>query len=121
MVTSSVQADDPYDRSRRASSEEDEISHLTAADLASILKWSKDISSDINLLLALQRLTEIATESSGSQLTCVVIAREVGDYTVATSMVPPEPCQVHEYGEYLLSNTPFSPCLIIGIQFLFVR
>jgi hypothetical protein len=49
----------------------------TASDLASILKWSKDISSDINLssgtlyvnyaqyfshcFLALQRLTEIAT------------------------------------------------------------
>jgi hypothetical protein len=70
---------------------------LSAADLASILKWSKDISSDINLSSALQRLTEIATETSGSQNTCVVIAREAGDYTVATSMIFPEPCQVHEY------------------------
>ena len=26
----------------------------------------------------------------------VVIAREAGDYIVATSMTPPEPCQVHE-------------------------
>ncbi|KAG5646067.1 hypothetical protein DXG03_004490 [Asterophora parasitica] len=26
----------------------------------------------------------------------VVIAREAGDYTVATSMVPPEPCQVYD-------------------------
>jgi hypothetical protein len=26
----------------------------------------------------------------------VVIAREAGDYTVATSMTPPELCQVHE-------------------------
>lgn len=58
---------------------EDQESTLSASDLASILKWSKDISSDINLtsgewghfdgryrlLLklpsALQRLTEIAT------------------------------------------------------------
>lgn len=90
------------------------MSSLTAADLASILKWSKEISSDINLPLALQRLTEIATgrqtisfmilyhsilpiETSGSQTTCVVIAREAGDYTLATSMHPPGPCQVHEF------------------------
>lgn len=94
-------------------SEDDEISNLTAADLGAILKWSKEISSDINLSMALQRLTEIATgrlfydsplrciqsrsaETSGSQHTCVVIAREAGDYTVATSMVPPEACQVYE-------------------------
>ncbi|TFY70056.1 hypothetical protein EVJ58_g22 [Rhodofomes roseus] len=76
--------------------EEDDLSSMNASDLASILKWSKDISSDINLPMALQRLTEIATENSGSQYTCVVIAREAGDYTVATSMTPPEPCQVHE-------------------------
>ncbi|KAF8665081.1 hypothetical protein AX16_000549 [Volvariella volvacea WC 439] len=74
----------------------DEESSLSATDLASILKWSKDISSDINLSSALQRLTEIATETSGSQNTCVVIAREAGDYTVATSMIPPNLCQVHE-------------------------
>lgn len=76
--------------------QDDQESTLSAADLASILKWSKDISSDINLSSALQRLTEIAAETSGSQKTCVVIAREAGDYTVATSMIPPEPCQVHE-------------------------
>ncbi|KAF6766466.1 dual-domain HisK/Mak2 protein kinase [Ephemerocybe angulata] len=76
--------------------EGEQESVLTASDLASILKWSKDISSDINLSSALQRLTEIATETSGSHNTCVVIAREAGDYTVATSMVPPELCQVHE-------------------------
>lgn len=75
---------------------EDQESTLSASDLASILKWSKDISSDINLTSALQRLTEIATETSGSQNTCVVIAREAGDYTVATSMTPPGFCQVHE-------------------------
>ncbi|KAJ2919335.1 hypothetical protein MD484_g1075, partial [Candolleomyces efflorescens] len=40
---------------------EGQDSMLTASDLASILKWSKDISSDINLSSALQRLTEIAT------------------------------------------------------------
>ncbi|GJE87861.1 histidine kinase [Phanerochaete sordida] len=76
--------------------DEDVINKLTAADLASILKWSREISRDINLSLALQRLTEIVTENSGSQSTCVVIAREAGDYTVATSMIPPESCQVHE-------------------------
>lgn len=41
--------------------EDDEISKLTATDLGAILKWSKEISSDINLSMALQRLTEIAT------------------------------------------------------------
>lgn len=65
-----------YDQNK-ASNQGDQESTLSAADLASILKWSKDISSDINLssgaqdylecdcLLkfhpALQRLTEIAT------------------------------------------------------------
>ncbi|KAJ7655307.1 dual-domain HisK/Mak2 protein kinase [Mycena polygramma] len=69
---------------------------LSADDLWAILKSSQDISSDINLSSALQRLTEISTEISGSQNTCVVIAREAGDYTLATSMIPPESCQVYE-------------------------
>ncbi|KAF9258589.1 dual-domain HisK/Mak2 protein kinase [Marasmius fiardii PR-910] len=78
---------------------------LRASHLNAILKWSKDISSDINLSSALQRLTEIATETSGSQNTCVVIAREAGDYTVATSMVYPEQCQVFENPKLLRSIT----------------
>ena len=106
-----------FERTSLDASEEEQISSLTAADLASILKWSKEISGDINLSMALQRLTEIATglltsisrrcrfithvffhsvEISVSQNTCVVIARDAGDYTVATSMNPPEPCKVHE-------------------------
>jgi hypothetical protein len=62
--------------------QDDQESTLSAADLASILKWSKDISSDINLSsglsvylsvvahltgglgVALQRLTEIAAGNS---------------------------------------------------------
>ncbi|KAL0950689.1 hypothetical protein HGRIS_007467 [Hohenbuehelia grisea] len=84
-----------YGPQRLDSSDDEELS-LSASDLASILKWSKDISSDINLSSALQRLTEIATETSGAQNTCVVIAREAGDYTIATSMMAPGPCQVHE-------------------------
>ncbi|KAJ7293811.1 dual-domain HisK/Mak2 protein kinase [Mycena rebaudengoi] len=71
-------------------------SKLNADDLWAILKSSQDISSDINLSSALQRLTEVSTDISGSQNTCVVIAREAGDYTLATSMTPPEPCQVYE-------------------------
>ncbi|KAI1786301.1 histidine kinase [Ganoderma leucocontextum] len=86
----------PFERTSLDASEEEQISTLTAADLASILKWSKEISGDINLSMALQRLTEIATEIAVSQSTCVVIAREAGDYTVATSMNPPEACKVHE-------------------------
>ncbi|KAJ6569666.1 dual-domain HisK/Mak2 protein kinase [Mycena capillaripes] len=61
-------------------------SKLSADDLWAILKSSQDISSDINL----------SSEISGSQNTCVVIAREAGDYTLATSMIPPESCQVFE-------------------------
>ncbi|OSX67898.1 hypothetical protein POSPLADRAFT_1043081 [Postia placenta MAD-698-R-SB12] len=112
MTSSSPRSPGVYER-KAEQTEEDEISSLTAPDLASILKWSKEISSDINLPMALQRLTEIATgrpeyldvkvnmltlhsENSGSQYTCVVIAREAGDYTVATSKAPPEACQMHE-------------------------
>ena len=51
----------PFERTSLDASEEEQISTLTAADLASILKWSKEISGDINLSMALQRLTEIAT------------------------------------------------------------
>jgi hypothetical protein len=44
--------------------DEDVINNLTAADLASILKWNREISRDINLSLTLQRLTEIVTGRS---------------------------------------------------------
>lgn len=74
VITVGPQSPDGFDRSKRASSEDDEISSLTAADLASILKWSKEISSDINLSLALQRLTEIA---AGKYL-CVTTSTEDG-------------------------------------------
>lgn len=59
IITSTAQVLDPYNRQQET--REEEVSTLTAADLASILKWSKDISSDMSLSLALQRLTEIAT------------------------------------------------------------
>jgi len=84
---------------------EDDDLQLSSADLTSILKWSKEISSDINLSSALRRLTEIATENSGAQGSCVVIAREAGDYIVATSMYPPNPCQVHENPKSIRSIT----------------
>jgi hypothetical protein len=66
-----------YDGIKHDIDDEFEESILSASDLASILKWSKEISSDINLssgtpqyvlfleltsyILALQRLTEICT------------------------------------------------------------
>lgn len=54
--------DDLYLENRRSTAtEEDVINKLTSADLASILRWSKEISRDIHLSLALQSLTEIAT------------------------------------------------------------
>ncbi|KAG7090785.1 hypothetical protein E1B28_009870 [Marasmius oreades] len=95
QTDSTVGLSSRYDDAKMDAEDEQETS-LRASHLNAILKWSKDISSDINLSSALQRLTEIATETSGSQNTCVVIAREAGDYTVATSMVPPEQCQVFE-------------------------
>ncbi|KAH7929368.1 dual-domain HisK/Mak2 protein kinase [Leucogyrophana mollusca] len=76
--------------------EEEEISSLTASDLSSILKWSKDISSGISLSSALQRLTEIATETSRSQNSCLVITSQTGDFSVATLLRPPELCHVFE-------------------------
>nr|GAT57553.1 histidine kinase [Mycena chlorophos] len=82
--------------SMQASPSERQQSELGADDLWAILKSSQDISSDINLSSALQRLTEIATDISGSQNTCVVIAREAGDYTLATSLTIPGPCQVYD-------------------------
>jgi len=56
-----LDASSSYNITSRANGHDDQESTLSAADLASILKWSKDISSDINLSSALQRLTEIAT------------------------------------------------------------
>jgi hypothetical protein len=70
---------EPVHEQIRMDTHDDQESTLSASDLASILKWSKDISSDINLasgewvalivitdslpkvFSALQRLTEIAT------------------------------------------------------------
>lgn len=117
-VQTEVMAIDSATQSQVFSSKVDDVNEgqetrLTAADLASILKWSKDISSDINLSSALQRLTEIATETCGSHNTCVVIAREAGDYTVATSMVADEPCQVHENPKSIRTiNDPLQKAII---------
>lgn len=94
----------------------EETSRLTSSDLSAILRWSSDIASDINLSSALRRLTEIAAESSGAHCACVVMARE-RDYTVATSMVPPAPCVVHENPKHIrtisdpLQRTVIEHCL----------
>jgi hypothetical protein len=63
MVTSNLSSDSDSDiPGIPAHSTEDDIAtKLTSADLASILRWSKEISRDINLSLALQSLTEIVT------------------------------------------------------------
>ncbi|KAI0271645.1 histidine kinase [Gloeopeniophorella convolvens] len=85
-----------YDDIRSDFTEEAAVTSLPASALASVLKWSKDIAADIHLFSALQRLTEIATETSGAQSSCIVITGTGGEYKVATSMVPPGPCIVHE-------------------------
>ncbi|KAJ6626914.1 dual-domain HisK/Mak2 protein kinase [Mycena sp. CBHHK59/15] len=73
-------------------------SKLSADDLWAILKSSQDISSDINLSSEYLRYVMQPYKSNQSCLLLylVVIAREAGDYTLATSMAPPEPCQVYE-------------------------
>lgn len=101
---------------------------LSVADLSSILKWSKEISSDINLaagrcfgyscgypftiflqlynaLLRFQPVgllpgayllrSELSLEICAPEKVCLVIAREAGDYSIATTMEPPGACHVH--------------------------
>lgn len=60
IITADAHSPGTYER-KMDYTEEDDLSSMNASDLASVLKWSKDISSDINLPMALQRLTEIAT------------------------------------------------------------
>ncbi|KAJ8091389.1 Chk1 protein kinase [Marasmius tenuissimus] len=110
--TMGIQVSSRYDDTKLDTSGEQETA-LRASHLNAILRWSKDISSDINLSSALQRLTEIATETSGSQNTCVVIAREAGDYCVATSMSPPEQCQVYEHQRSIRTiNDPLQKAIL---------
>ncbi|KAF5338436.1 hypothetical protein D9758_012211 [Tetrapyrgos nigripes] len=83
-----------YDNTNTDIDDEQETT-LRASDLAAILKWSKDISSDINLS------SDVLTYSQKPldlkiRVTPVIIAREAGDYSIATSMTPPDPCQVYE-------------------------
>jgi len=100
---------------------------LSVTDLSSILKWSKEISSDINLAAGgclghryeypFTRLRSPATfyrdfswwvsfywhlsppdlspEICAPEKVCLVIAREAGDYSIATTMEPPGACHVH--------------------------
>ena len=75
--------EDVFSQSARSSpTEEDMINQLTAADLASILKWSREISKDINLSVALQRLTEIVTGKrydASRRIICIhTVPRELG-------------------------------------------
>ena len=73
--TSPPPEEDVFPRRKESPTDDDVISKLTAADLASILKWSKEISRDINLSLALQRLTEIATGKLFTEFSKVFVER----------------------------------------------
>ncbi|EIW86383.1 dual-domain HisK Mak2 protein kinase [Coniophora puteana RWD-64-598 SS2] len=97
---------------KESSEEETEVASMTASDLASILRWSKEISTALSLSSALQRLTEIVTgklatwlrilrliqyeEVSSSRSSCIVMTGQSGAYNVATLYNPPEMCQVFE-------------------------
>lgn len=45
---------------------------------------------------SLRRADILPPESSGAQSACIVITGTGGDYQVATSMISPGPCKVHE-------------------------
>ncbi|KAF8272384.1 histidine kinase [Lactarius quietus] len=77
--------------------EEDAVTNLPASALASVLKWSKDIAADIHLWFSLRRADILPPESSGAQSACIVITGTGGEYQVATSMISPSPCKVHEH------------------------
>ncbi|KAI0320977.1 histidine kinase [Amylostereum chailletii] len=96
VIGSHIQPRTAYEDAPPQDNEEDEARSLPASDLAAVLKWSKDISKNIHLFAALQRLTEIAIETSGGQSACIVITGGGGEYSVATSMIPPGLCKVHE-------------------------
>lgn len=53
----------PYNFDGKADNSDDQESTLSAADLASILKWSKEISSDINLSSGLRNLCAVLPQS----------------------------------------------------------
>ncbi|KAN0121467.1 histidine kinase [Russula decolorans] len=67
--------------------EEEAVTSLPASALASVLKWSKDIAADIHLF----------SETSGAQCACIAITGTGGEYRVATSMISPDPCKIHEH------------------------
>ncbi|KAF5355680.1 hypothetical protein D9756_004007 [Leucocoprinus leucothites] len=94
---------------------------LSASDLASILKWSTDISSDINLSSALQRLTEIATgENSleGSVLLALELIAHLRDFWFSEHLRHPksirtinDPLQkaIIQHGSSPILSTSYSP------------
>ncbi|KAI0005369.1 hypothetical protein BJV74DRAFT_875326 [Russula compacta] len=88
--------------------EEEAVTSLPASALASVLKWSKDIAADIHLFSALQRLTEIAFETSGAQSACIAITGTGGEYRVATSMTLPGPCKERVAYDDISSDSRFS-------------
>lgn len=105
-------------------------SQLTSSDLSAIIKWSSEISSDMNLFscalqlrpvamytdyfpryLALRRLTEIAVTISGAQSACIVMARG-REYAVATSMAPPGKHYITDFSLLLTSFPHPAPCVV---------
>jgi GAF domain-containing protein len=113
-LSSGAQMRVTYEDTKMEENEDEEAKSLPATELASVLKWSKEISRHMQLLpgryfwfysrwcshlawKALQRLTEIAAETSGAQIASVVINGGGGEYSIATSMAPPAHCKTFEW------------------------
>lgn len=80
----------------------DEGASLTASELLSILKWSQEISSDINLTAALQRLTEIVTGKLTHSYSCAGLTRLQNLQGPRIHVVSPIPRKYSRRNQYLL-------------------
>ncbi|EJT96515.1 hypothetical protein DACRYDRAFT_25673, partial [Dacryopinax primogenitus] len=73
-----------------------ELLSLSADQFAEIIKWTQVISSEINLSVSLEKLTNDMAATSGSDKVVVVIRADHGDMAVSSSVYPPEPVQMHD-------------------------
>ncbi|KZP00739.1 histidine kinase [Calocera viscosa TUFC12733] len=75
---------------------ESDLMSLSADQFAQIIKWTQSISSEINLSVSLEKLTNDMASSSGSDKVVIVIRADHGDMAVSSSIYPPEPVQMHD-------------------------
>ncbi|KZT56029.1 hypothetical protein CALCODRAFT_550887 [Calocera cornea HHB12733] len=73
-----------------------DLMSLSADQFAQIIKWTQAISSEINLSVSLEKLTNDMASSSGSDKVVIVIRADHGDMAVSSSIYPPEPVKMHD-------------------------